>query len=155
MTAYPVLTVIVAIVSDTTKCADVAHLEGCLTSLMQQTDCPAMEIIVPHHPAVEGIAAARDRFPRVKFVEIADLRTYKGTPGIREHHDEIRSRGLAMARGSIVALTEDHAIPVRDWCARMVEAHGEGVAAVAGAIQNGVDRPLNWAAIRNDSSHTT
>jgi hypothetical protein len=70
--------------------------------------------------------------------------------GGREHHDKLRARGLALARGSIIALTEDHGIPAPDWTAR-IHAHflqaslGRPLAAVGGAIENGVDRPLNWA----------
>src|ERR1700681_5044734 len=68
-----------------------------------------------------------------------------GRSGSREHHDELRARGLALARGYIVALIEDHGIPAPDWCAQILESHRQPFAVVGGAIENGIDRPLNWA----------
>lgn len=141
----PVLSVVVAIVSDTTSRADAAHLGPCLQALLGQTGAPPMEIVVPYHPAVEGIDKVRAQYPGVRFFEVADLRTYTGRPGSREHHDELRARGLAAARGSVVALIEDHGVPAADWAARFVEAHRGPYAGLGGAIENGIDRPLNWA----------
>jgi hypothetical protein len=141
----PVLSVVVAIVSDTTDHPDASHLEPCLAALMQQVGAPAMEIIVPYHPSVDGIARLRHQYAAVRFLEVADLRTYTGRGGSREHHDELRARGLALACGSIVALIEDVGIPPPDWSARLVEAHQGPFGGVGGAIENGIDRPLNWA----------
>ena len=43
-------------------------------------------------------------------------------------------------------MIEDHGIVAPDWSAtRCSEATPRSVAAVGGAIENGVDRPLNWA----------
>src|ERR1017187_3368983 len=104
----PVLSVVVVIVSDTTSPADTTHLGPCLDALGHQRNAPPMEILVPPHPFVEGLTRLRERYPGVRFVEMSDLRTYTGCPGSREHHDELRARGLGLARGRIVALTEDH-----------------------------------------------
>lgn len=141
----PPLSVVVAIVSDTAGQANAAHLEPCLEALARQPMAAQTEIVVPFHPATRGIAAMRARFPHVQFVEAPDLRTYTGRSGSREHHDELRARGLARARGEIVALIEDHGIVAPDWSARLLEAHAGDMAAVGGAIENGIDRPLNWA----------
>lgn len=141
----PVLSVVVAIVSDTTDRADAGHLGPCLTALKRQTGGPRLEIIVPYHPSVTGIAQVREQHPEVHFQEVPDLRTFSGTGGSREHHDELRARGLALAHGEVVALIEDHGIVAADWSARIMEAHAGPFAAVGGAIENGVDRPLNWA----------
>jgi hypothetical protein len=143
--APPVLSVVVAIVSDTTDRPNVSHLEPCLEALTHQSKAPSMEIIVPYHPAVEGIARLRTDYPDVHFLEVADLRTYTGRGGSREHHDELRARGLLQARGKIVALIEDHGIPGPEWSARVVASHRRMFAGVGGAIENGIDRPLNWA----------
>jgi hypothetical protein len=116
-----------------------------LEALSRQPEVSSTEIVVPFHPAVTGIAALKVQYPNVNFVQVDDLKTYTGQPGSREHHDELRARGLAAARGQIVALIEDHGIIAPDWSARLVEAHAAPVAAVGGAIENGVDRPLNWA----------
>lgn len=142
----PLLSVVIAIVSDTTQSqADTSLLGGCLESLALQIDAPPMEVIVPFHSCVDGIDRLRSRFPDVAFVRVDDLRTYTGQGGSREHHDELRARGLAAARGQIIGLLEDHARPDQHWCASMVEAHRQGYAAVGGAIENGVDRLVNWA----------
>jgi len=138
------LSVVVAIVSDTTGQPDTTHLEPCLAALARQDGAPAMEIIVAHLPGTAGIAGLRDRHPDVVFKEVSDLRTYNSGGG-REHHDEIRARGLALARGEIIALIEDHGIPARDWSSKIVERHRQPIAALGGAIENGVDLPLNWA----------
>lgn len=140
----PVLSVVVAIVSDTTEHPNADHLEACLEALQRQSDAPPTEIIVPWHPLVDGIAQVRLRYPEVRFLEVTDLKTYRA--GSREHHDELRARGLAAATGSIVALIEDHGVPAPDWSAKIVEAHGKkSYVALGGAIENGIDRPLNWA----------
>jgi hypothetical protein len=143
----PILSVVVAIVSDTAGSADANHLEPCLTALRRQTDLPAgaIEIIVPFHPSVKGMELVRERHPDVRFCEVTDLKTYAGKGNSREHHDELRARGLALARGRIVALIEDHGIPAPDWGAAMIHAHRGSYAAFGGAIENGIDRPLNWA----------
>jgi hypothetical protein len=142
----PLLSVIVVVVSDTTHAkAEVSHLLGCLQALTQQVDPPSLEIIVPYHPRTAGIEDLKRRFPSVAFLCIEDLKTFIEQGGSREHHDELRARGLAAAHGEFIGLIEDHARPDPHWCARIVEAHRQSYAAVGGAIENGIDRPLNWA----------
>jgi hypothetical protein len=142
----PLLSVVVVIVSDTTDSrSDASLLDSCLEALSQQVDAPPMEIIVPYHGNVSGIELIKAQYPDVVFIPANDLKIYTGQGGSREHHDELRARGLAAARGEIIGLLEDHARPDLNWCARMVEAHQQCYAAVGGAIENGIDRPLNWA----------
>lgn len=140
----PTVSVVVAIVSDTTGKADTRHLKPCLAALMRQIG-PELEIIVPYHAGVGGMEEMRADFPEVEFVNVTHLRTYTGRLNSREHHDEIRARGMALARGEIVALIEDHGVPTPEWSSRIVEAHRQSFAGVGGAIENAVDRPLNWA----------
>ena len=141
----PAFSVVVAIVSDTTDSADTSHLVPCLDALLAQAGAPRMEIIVPYHAAVRGIAEAESRYPQVKFLKVTDLKTYSGRKNSREHHDELRVRGLAVAQGTLVALIEDCGIAAKDWVARMVEAHQQPMGGAGGAMENGIDRPLNWA----------
>ena len=56
-----------------------------------------------YHPAVKGITASEGAISERALPEVADLRTYTGSGGSREHHDELRARGLAAA-GEVVAL---------------------------------------------------
>ncbi|MCW5976877.1 MAG: hypothetical protein KIT09_02310 [Bryobacteraceae bacterium] len=142
----PVLSVVVAIVCDTIRArSDATYLEGSLESLARQEDAPPMEVIVPYHPRIRGIERARERFPWVRFLPVNDLKEYKENEAGREHHDELRSRGLAAARGRIVAMLEDHGRAAPRWCANIVRAYERRFAGVGGAIENSVDRPLNWA----------
>src|ERR1039458_8104682 len=103
----PAFSVVVAIVSDTTDSADTSHLVPCLDALLSQVDAPTMEIIVPYHEAMRGMAEVEGRYSQVKFLKVTDLKTYSGRKNSREHHDELRARGLAVAQGTLVALIED------------------------------------------------
>lgn len=140
------LSVVVVIVSDTTEQrAGTANLAVCLEALSKQIDAPPLEVIVPHHPETEGIEDLRKGFPQVIFTAVAGLRTSPRRGGSREHHDVLRARGLAAARGDVIGLLEDHGRPDEHWCANVVAAHRGTYAAIGGAIENGIDRPLNWA----------
>jgi hypothetical protein len=143
----PVLSVVVVIVSDTLRArAHAGHLAGCLKALREQRDAPAMEVVVPHVPDTQGIEAVAREFNEVRFLAVDDSSVAVRTAGSREHHDVLRARGLAVARGELVALLEDHARPEAHWCANIVSAHRQDpAAAIGGAIDNGVDRPLAWA----------
>jgi hypothetical protein len=142
----PTLSVVVVIVSDTLEArADLEHLAGALLALRAQTGAPALEVVVPYHAATQGMQALERRFPEVRFVRVEDPAARPAPGGGREHHDVLRSRGIAASRGQYVGLLEDHARVVPGWCARALARHGEGHAAVGGAIDNGIDRTLNWA----------
>jgi hypothetical protein len=141
----PTLSVIVGIVSDTGESrVDINYLRACLDALSAQLDGPSVEVIVPYHEAVDGIEDLKRTFPWVMFVPVTLGMTSRHS-GEREHHDILRARGLAAARGDVVGLLEDHALPDRHWCTNVIAAHRKNFAAIGGAIENGVDRPLNWA----------
>jgi hypothetical protein len=142
----PVLSVVVVIVSDTTeRRAHAGKLAACLDALANQVDAPPMEVIVPHGPDVDGLEGLPERWPRVRFLCVADLPARSCQGASREHHDVLRARGLAAAHGDVVGLLEDHGKPDEKWCANAAAAHRESFAAIGGAIENGVDQPLNWA----------
>ena len=144
---HPRLSVVVVLVGDTiTPRCTTANLAGVLAALADQRNPPPMEVIVPYHAGVEGVDAVRSRFPNVRYVYIPDLASRSARGHSREHHDELRARGVALARGEIVACLEDHVRPAPDWAAQLVAAHQTPYAAVGGAIENGVNHPLNWAA---------
>jgi len=143
----PVLSVVVVIVSDTTdRRIDFQYLRRALASLTQQQDPPPMEIIVPHLPA-QAVDGLKREFPDVRFLEAAGLKTYTGASGGREHHDELRALGLKAARGEIIGLLEDHGVAPSGWSRTAVELHRRRpeFGAIGGAIENAVDRPLNYA----------
>ena len=144
----PDLSVIVAIVSDTSAArASVSLLRESLTRLTAgQDDAPAMEIIVPYLNHVDGVAAIEKEFPAVRFLKVDALDMSGYTGGGREHHDVIRAHGMRAATGRIIALLEDCALPDPGWARAVVKAHDENdYAGVGGAIENVVDRSLNWS----------
>jgi hypothetical protein len=143
---HPVLSIVVVIVSDTiTPRAEVSHLRSCLDALENQINPPPMEIIVPYHEDVDGIQDLERTRPDVIFMRATGVSIASRKGGGREHHDVLRACGLRAARGEIIALLEDHSRPDENWSANVVAAHRQNCAAVGGAIENGIDRPLNWA----------
>ena len=142
----PVLSVVVVIISDTTAArAHSNDLAQCIEALQQQVGAPTTEVIVPYHENTDGIRALEARFPHVRLIAVSDPVIAARRAGSREHHDALRAHGLALARGTLVALLEDQGRPDVGWSANIVVAHRGDQAAVGGAIENGIDRPLNWA----------
>ena len=75
-------------------------------------------------------------FPHVNFVQFKQRRTIP----------ELRGIGVSMARGDIIAITEDHCVAPADWFERILENHQGDHAAVGGAIENAQEHGLvNWA----------
>src|SRR5437764_4804186 len=142
----PALSVVVAIVSDTIdRRADPRHLRECLEKLQQQSGAPPMEVIVPYYPPIIDVEPLTREFPEVRFIPISDLKTYSGQAGGREHHDELRARGLAFAHGETIALLEDHGHVCDGWARTAVAFRNTEYGGVGGAIDSGIDRPLNTA----------
>ncbi len=136
----PELSIIIVVVSDA------KHLEGCLNALSQQVNAPTMEIIVPYDGRDRDIQSLRIQYPKVQFYKVTNLQPVTGiTRRSHEYFDKMRAIGLDLARGGIVALLEDHDRPDKYWSMKMIEAHKGPYAAVGGAIDNGINRPLNWA----------
>jgi hypothetical protein len=124
----PISVVVVAL-------AGSAHLKRCLRGLARQIDESVDEIIVPHDERLADVAGLRGEFPGVIFLGMPGHRTY----------GELRTQAVHRARGTLVALTEDHCTAAPDWCARIREAHGEPHAAIGGAVEKETDTPVGWA----------
>lgn len=130
-----------------------SRLPACLEALESQRDPPGMEVLVPIDESIENVDELRRRHPAVRFVPVAGIEELARSSDLGLAHEAIdrrRSAGLAAARGSLVALTEEAARPAADWCARIVAAHGDDHEVIGGAIENGADRPLNWAVYFSD-----
>lgn len=137
----PELSVIVAIIAGGS-----AAMTGCLTALEPSALELRAECIVPYDDRLDSVTALAQRFPWVRFVDArSTVDASKFGDFSREHHDILRAIGLNLASGKIVALLEDHAAPSPGWCRAMIEAHRGPEAAIGGAVENGVDRLLNWA----------
>ncbi len=137
----PELSIVVTIVSGA------KHLEACLSALSAQDyyTPTTVEVIVPYDQRDEKIPLLKIKFSDVIFKPVA--LSVEGPPGLcHEHFDQLRSVGLHLTRGSIVAMLEDHEIPDKNWCKNMMAAHKSlDHAAIGGAVENDIDKPLNWA----------
>lgn len=149
MAANPLLTVVVTVVSDTAEQANTSHLEGCLKALQRQIDPPATEVLVTCAADLPGLKELQQRLPHVRFICADKLRTAHSGPS-REHHDELRGVGIRSARALLVALLEDCGRPHPHWSAQLLKEHAQPYAAVGGAMENGIDRSLNWAVYFGD-----
>lgn len=125
-----------------------AFLRRCLDHLVRQTEGHEVEIIVPYDSIVRGIAELERDFPQVTFVNMGVIKTdgRSVSPG-KAHllYDRRTARGLAVARGEIVALLEDYGAPDPDWCTQVLEAHRLPYGVIGGAVEQEADGILNWA----------
>ena len=149
MAQDPRLTVVVTVVSDTTGQADTSHLKSCLEALQRQVDPPPMEVLVTCDARVSGMLELKQRFTGVDFIRVEELRTARSGPS-REHHDELRGIGIKHAHAPLIALIEDCGCPDPHWCTQLVKEHIQSYAAIGGAMENGINRALNWAVYFGD-----
>lgn len=149
MAPDPQLTVVVTVVSDTTGQADSSHLKNCLEALQRQVGPPPMEVLVTCDARASGILELKQRFTDVDFLCVDKLRTARSGPS-REHHDELRGIGIKHAHAPLIALIEDCGCPDPHWCAQLVKEHMRPYAAIGGAMENGINRALNWAVYFGD-----
>jgi hypothetical protein len=137
----PELSVVIAIIAGGRE-----PITACLQALEPDATALGVECIVPYDSRLDGVPELATRFPWVEFVDArATVDAKRRGPFSREHHDILRAIGLQRARGRVVALLEDHGIPAPGWCRTVLAAHTDADAAIGGAVENGVDRLLNWA----------
>jgi hypothetical protein len=105
-----------------------------------------VECLVPFDARLDSIDALQCEFPWVQFIDCRDrIDSTRYGAFSREHHDLLRAAGLRAARAPIVAFIEDHEIPAANWVSAVLQAHRAPDAGIGGAIDNQIDRPLNWA----------
>lgn len=112
-------------------------LANCLAVLEPQVAAVGGEIIVGdgHGAALDAAKAAAS--DRLSWVHVPGASVF-----------ELRARAVELARGEIVALTEDHCIVGTDWCAQILEAfrRNPNAMAVTGPVLNGATEHLiDWA----------
>lgn len=123
-------------------------MQTCLKALYPQVDFNNSEVIVPYDKWSQNIGELAEEFPQVCFHFIEDLGLAEDTEVASHEHrlyDRRRAIGLRLTSGRIIAMTEDHATPASDWVAQILKAHEESFQIIGGAIENGIDKPLNWA----------
>lgn len=115
----------------------IEYLQRCVRALRGQL-ASTDELIVPD--ATVGRAALElESFPGL-IVRVVENPVGVGLP-------ELRSLGLSLAKGAVIAMTEDHCVPEHDWCAELRRLHcvfPEQV--IGGPIENGAKQTLvDWA----------
>jgi hypothetical protein len=101
------------------------HLRRCLAALADQHGAPPFDVVVAYDPELAGLDRVAAECPGVRFVANVGQRTPL----------ELASRAIRESRGDVVALTEDHCIPHRDWVARLVSDLTDGRAAAGGVVE--------------------
>lgn len=141
-TNEPELSVVIAVIEGGRNAT-----ETCLEALEAGSSGIRLECIVPFDARLDGVAEIEAKFPWTSFVDSRDhVDIEEFGSNSREHHDILRSIGLRLTTGPIVALLEDHGTPASGWCQALLTAHRRSdAAAIGGAVENGVDRLLNWA----------
>lgn len=111
-----------------------ASLARCLGGVVGQG--VAAEVIVPTTVAPEALRRLEASYPDVRFVAAP----------VEEDVFRLRSRGIGLARGRLIVLTEDHCITPPGWLRAYVEAHREGRAVMGGAVEHAPGlRVRDWA----------
>jgi GT2 family glycosyltransferase len=117
-----------------------AVLEQCLAALERQLGQAGVELIVARPASLGDLDAIARAHPNVRVV---------GSPAepVGAELPRVRGAGLSAARGSLVALTEDHCAPANDWIARLLEHARRPVDVLGGAMDNAQrDRAVDWGA---------
>ncbi|HEX7477005.1 MAG TPA: glycosyltransferase [Polyangiales bacterium] len=123
-------------------------LGECLRALDSQEGAPTLEILVPYDDSVLDLAELQRAHPSALFLAMGRVATehpLHSPAGQHELFDRRRAAGLARAKGELIAIVEDRGVPRPDWAAKFVKLHEQPYAVVGGAVECGIDHPLNWA----------
>ena len=122
----------------------VSDLRTCLQALADCRDV-ALEVIVVNRTGPETSATVAREFPQVIVLDVPGATTIP----------DMRATGIRAATAPFVGVIEDHVLVPPDWASRMLEAQGEGIGAVGGAVDNAATETLiDWAAFLCEYSST-
>ncbi len=106
------------------------ELSSALAALLVQTDAPPFEVLVLDGHG--GALAAPPQDPSVRWLRSPGADTF-----------ELRAAGIGAARGTIVAVSEDHCIAPPGWLAAIAAAHrADPAVAVLGVVANHPDSAM-------------
>lgn len=113
------------------------YLSECLKALHFQAGDIEAEVIVADCVGQSVADYVRTNYPEVHLITFGEPRSVA----------ELRAAGILAARGSIVAITEDHCIPASDWYESVCRAHALYAGpAIGGAVDNAAtERLVDWA----------
>src|SRR5687768_4857668 len=125
------------------------QLRRCLGALAPQAGRPDIEVLIPYDDGAGDLAAVRGEFPGFRFMALGLIPTKQrsgSAAGLHELIDRRRAAGLASARGDVVALLEDRAVPRPEWVSTLLDLHARlPHAAIGGAIDWAGLGVLSWA----------
>jgi glycosyltransferase involved in cell wall biosynthesis len=100
-------------------------IDDCLRSLEQQSRSRGVETVVVACGTAEYARRIEREYPWVRVLHCPK----------RESVPVLRRRGVEAARGSIIAIIEEHCVAAPDWLERALEAHASGgYGAVGGPV---------------------
>jgi Glycosyl transferase family 2 len=111
------------------------YLAKCLDALRRCA--PQAEVIVADSTEPETRGRVQEGWPGVQLLSFEEPMPVP----------KLRAAGMNVARGSFVAVIEDHCVVTEAWADAIVEAHAQGHPVVGGPIRNAAtDRLRDWAA---------
>lgn len=118
------------------------YLSHCLLALKQQQGSVIAEIIVVDRVGAEVTSALAVAYPDVRCLSFSNRNPPPKTVA------DLRSAGIALAKGKIIAITEDHCIPPPNWYESIDQAHiNNDSPAIGGTVDNGATQSLtDWTA---------
>jgi hypothetical protein len=135
--------------------------EEASSGAVPETPRPPLSVVITAREGLEEVAAALGALiPQAEAAGVEVL--VVGGPAVADPPGEpvrlvpmptedmllLRRQGMLEARGEVVAVGEDHAVPREDWCEAVIRAHAEHpeAAAVVGCLVNGTDATLSGRA---------
>lgn len=118
-------------------------LLGCLRALQAQEGV-SLEILVIDRLGECVRKTVRTEHPGIRLIGVPEDTTIP----------QMRAIAFAEAKGSCVAVIEDHVIVPADWARRLLDAQAVTNGVVGGAVENAAtDRLVDWAAFLCEYSH--
>jgi glycosyltransferase involved in cell wall biosynthesis len=117
------------------------YLDRCLESLTHAESNAGFEVIIPVDESLDHISTLEARYPAWKFLRTAGICSFA----------QLRSIGVKTATGRVVAVTEDHCLPDRNWVQAIIDAHATEPVAIGGTVEmSGTVDALNQAMYFHD-----
>ena len=103
-----------------------SDLDGCLRALVPERSSVRLEVVVADRCGEPVRQRVRANYPWVKLIEAPPATTIPS----------LRAMAFAEARGTSVAVIEDHVIGPPGWAKRLLALQGAGEDVVGGAVEN-------------------
>jgi hypothetical protein len=121
-----------------------SDLRGCLDALLRQADRVPLEILVPERCGAAVRDAVSRHCPQASLIPVSPDTTIP----------EMRALAFRAARGTAIAVIEDHVVVPPGWAERLLAEIGRGAAVVGGSVENAATGTLvDKAAFLCEYSH--